>query len=318
MIARADVARLCERAPTPESPVLSVYVDVDQSRAVNLNRGFRTAFESELRRLERAVDGRDGLHAAAEAVARRVDGYQPTARTLAMFADASAGLWWTGELRTSGRTAVRWEPTPYVRPLIEALDDHQRYGVVLVGKQRARLFTVFLDEIEEEREAIAAAEVRHKEASGTDHWRSQMHFQRQDEMHVQWHLGHVAAILAEVARERAFDRVVLAGPTETTSELVRLLPRPLADRVVGALRMPMEVAAAEVLHETLVLAGDVERAAERTRTDAVFERGTTGLERTLAALQQGRAWILVHAEGFESAGGECLRCGALFGPASGS
>src|SRR5207237_2605491 len=142
---------------------------------------------------------------------------------------------------------ARGEPTPYVGPLLEALDEHARYGVVLVDKERARIFTVFLGEIEEERAALAAAEVRHKNASGTDHWRSQMHFQRQQDLHVRWHLAHVAELLDDVARTYAFDRLVLAGPVETTAELGRLLPRPLRERVVGTARLPVDVSADEVL-----------------------------------------------------------------------
>jgi peptide subunit release factor 1 (eRF1) len=314
MISRADLDRLADHAPTPESPVLSVYLDVDQSRAVNLNREFEAALKTRLRTLEhRLVESeRDAFRADAAAVQRFVAGYRPRARTLVLFADDSAGLFWSGELRASLPTDVRWDPTPYVRPLLEVLDANERYGVVLVDKERARLFTVFLGEIEEEREALAAAEVRHKQASGTDHWRSQMHFQRQDEMHVHWHLRQVAELIEDVARVHAFDRLVLAGPVEATSELARLLPRPLGARVVGTLRLPADVPAETVLRETLEVAKRVEREAEETLVAQLLERGSTGLDATLAALQEGRLWILVHADGFASRGTECPRCHALF------
>lgn len=213
---------------------------------------------------------------------------------------------------------MRWEPTPYVRPLLEAFDDHERYGVVVVDKEHARIFTVFLGEIEEEREALAAAEVRHKDASGTDHWRSQMHFQRQDDMHVRWHLAQVAALLDDVARMHAFDRLVLAGPIEATSELGRLLSRPLADRVVATVRLPVDTPADEILARTVAVAAEAERATERTRVAQVLDRGARAIEATLEALQEGRLGLLVYAEGFESRGAECPRCRALFAATSDS
>jgi len=45
MISRAAVDSLLERPPSPGSPVLSVYLDVDQSRAANLNREFEAALQ---------------------------------------------------------------------------------------------------------------------------------------------------------------------------------------------------------------------------------------------------------------------------------
>src|SRR5438132_3601242 len=210
MISRAAVDLLRERSPTPGSPVLSVYLDVDQSRAANLKREFEAALKARLRAIEQrlAESEREVFRADAARVQRFVGDYQPHAKTLVVFADDSAGFFWSGELRAPLATDVRWELTPYLRPLAEVLDEHERYGIVLVDKERARIFTVFLGEIDEEREAIAAAEVRHKKASGTDHWRSQMHFQRQDDMHVHWHVRQVAELMEHIAREYGFDRLV--------------------------------------------------------------------------------------------------------------
>src|SRR5438105_7958700 len=242
MISRPDVERLCARPATPASPVLSVYLDVDQSRAANRNREFEAALRARLRTLEPSAAPSDqgAFRADGARVQRFVAGYAPHAATLVMFADDSADFFWSGELGTTLASDARWEPTPYVRPLLEALDEHAGYGVVLVDKERARVFTVFLGEIREEGEALAAAEVRHKNASGTDHLRSQMNFQRQDDVHVRWHLAQVADLLDDVARAHGFDRLVIAGPVEATSELGRLLPQPLRERVVGTVRLPID------------------------------------------------------------------------------
>jgi peptide chain release factor subunit 1 len=314
MISRADVERLRVRDPIPGSPVLSVYLDVDQARAANLNRRFAAGLKARLRTVAQqlAESEREAFRADAARVQAFVADYEPHAKTLVIFADDSAGLFWSGELRAALPTDVRWDARPHLRPLLEALDQHPRYGVALVDKERARIFTVFLREIEEAREALAAAEVRHKKSSGTDHLRSQMHFQRQDDMHVRWHVQQVGELLEEVAREQGFDRLVLAGPVEATSELARALPRPLAERVVGTVRIPFAAAADQVLRDTLELTQRVERDAEQARIAQLMERGTIGLDATLSALQEGRVWIVLHADGFESRGTECPRCGALF------
>src|SRR5262245_51588770 len=74
MISRSDVDRLRERAPTRDSPVLSVYLDVDQSRAANRNREFESALRARLRVLEQPLDepARAEFHADAAHVQRFV------------------------------------------------------------------------------------------------------------------------------------------------------------------------------------------------------------------------------------------------------
>jgi peptide chain release factor subunit 1 len=314
MISPGDVARLRERAPTPDSPVLSVYLDVDQSRAVNLNRQFVTALRARLRALEQPMLGveRETLRADVARVLRFLDEYQPGAKTLVAFADASADFFWWAELHAAVPPDVRWEPTPNVGPLLEAFSAHPRYAVVLADKAQARLLTVALGEIEEEREALAAAEVRHKNASGTDHWRSQMHFQRQDDIHVHWHLRRVCEVLQDLARTRAVDHVVLAGPAEMTAELARLLPRPLADRVAGTLRLPIDASRDRLLQEMTALGARLAQEREAARLAQLLDRGAVGLDATLSALQERRVRMLFRAEGFEARGGECERCQALF------
>lgn len=314
MISRAAVDDLRARPPTPESPVLSVYLDVDQSQPASRNRHFEAALKTRLRGLEQQLveSERDLFRADAARVQRFVADYTPRARTLVLFADDSAHLLWSGEVQLSLPADARWEATPYLRPLLEALDEHQRYGIVLADKERARIFTVFLGEIEEEREAFAAWEIRHKKSSGSDHQRSDMHFQRQDDLHARWNLRHVAELMEQVARERAFDRLVLAGPVEATGELGRLLPHPLRERVIGTLRMQIDAPVGDVLRQTLEIAERAERQAENALVTQLFDRGAVGLEATLAALQQGRLMILVHADGVSARGRECPRCHALF------
>jgi hypothetical protein len=49
---------------------------------------------------------------------------------------------------------------PDLAPLLRLLDEHERYAVALVDKEKARLFSVFLGEIEVERQVEREAEER--------------------------------------------------------------------------------------------------------------------------------------------------------------
>ncbi len=150
----------------------------------------------------------------------------------------------------------------YIRPLLEATDKYERFGVVLTDKTQARFFVVFLGEIEEEFEAFAPAEVKHVKTTGTDHIWSQKRIQRKAEVHARWHLKQVAEELDRLVDYHALDRLILAGPMEATTELSRLLPKRVRSRLAGTISLPIEASAHEVLQEALKIEQTIERSRE--------------------------------------------------------
>jgi peptide chain release factor subunit 1 len=67
--------------------------------------------------------------------------YRDLKRGLAIFCDASDNLFWHRELNVRLRNGARWNETPYARPLLELLDEYERYCVVLTDRKQARFFT---------------------------------------------------------------------------------------------------------------------------------------------------------------------------------
>ncbi len=321
MITRSDIDTLLAREPTPGSPVLSAYLDVDQARPANLNRGFEVALDNMLRSLERQLAQTPFLREFERDAARVrtfVGEYVPSAQSLCIFCDESEHFLWWRELRVRLRNDVFWSDTPFVRPLLDALDEHERYGVILTDRARARLFTVFLGEIAEHTGVFAARDVHRVKSIGTDRLWSHQQFQRKADMHALWHLKCVARETDRLFTEYAFDRLVLAGPTEATAELRRLLPKRLRTRIVAELPLPIDAGPSDVLNALLPVIQHVERAYEHELVESLIasasknERAVIGLDDTLAFVQEGRVWQLVHAEGIQSEGWECEHCAALF------
>jgi len=320
VFSRAELEALLERKPVEGSPVLSVYLDVDLSRPENLNRGFETSLANLLRSLERGIEGRrekEEFGQDAQRVRRFVAGYTPHGTGLAIFCDESAGLFWSRELHVPIRSDARWSPAPHIRPLLELLDEHDRYGVILTDRVRSRLFTVFLGEIEEHREAFAALDVHHTKTTGTDRIWSQSHLQRKADTHARGHLKTVADLMERLRDQHRFDRLVLAGAPEATSELEKLLSKPLRERLVAIVPLPVEASPAEVLRETRRLEVEAERREEERLVDELVtistknDRAVTGIEPTLRALREGRVRRLVYAEGMSLQGRRCRACSAL-------
>jgi peptide subunit release factor 1 (eRF1) len=152
---------------------------------------------------------------------------------------------------------------------------------------------------------------------------SEKRLQRKVATHTTWHLKEVADALDRMADNHKFDRLVLAGPVEATSELQHLLSKRLAVRVVARIPLAVEASEADVLSRTL----EVERQVERQAEDQLIESLVAGdpghpvafgFEDTLRALQEGRIWKLVIPSALRKSGGQCSKCFTLFVKSTGS
>ena len=300
--------------------VLSVYLDVDQSNAANLNRGFEASFESRIKEIgrtfEEEYEQRDFNACAAEA-RKVVSAYEPRARGLVMFT-RSTGSIWMRELNVPITTEICWGTTAHVKQFLEALDEFETYAVVLTDSARSRIFTVKLGAIEKHAEIHAIAGTRHIKAAGTDHLYSQSHLQRKADEHALSHLKRVVELLEHVSRSNGFARLVLAGATESTSELFRHLPKSMRSKVVASATLAANAPESEILEEVLFIARKAERRLETEKADVLItasakrHSAVTQLANTLAALNEKRVRELVYSEGFTVRGGTCDQCRVAF------
>ncbi len=319
LLSQSDVEAITEREPRAGSAVLSVYLDTDQSQAVNLKRGFEVVFKDMLRKVELPEEKsiQQEFKEDAALVLRFLNDYRDTRRALVVFCDASESFFWVRDLAINVRNILRWNERPFVRPLLELIDEHERYGLVLADRNKARLFTIFLGEIEEHKEAFAQADVKHIKTSGTDHLRSQMQIQRKADLHALWHLKAVSKTISRLAQKRSFDRLILGGPVEATNELFGLLSEALRARVVSRVALPVKANTEQVLGETLKIEAEVERQREVDLVESLIraarkkEKAVLGLEETLLALHEMRLWQLVFSESFDAKAGQCTNCQSL-------
>ena len=299
--------------------VLSAYLNLAPQHQVQ--RTYQTVFKDLTHELRERLD--EPRCAALEAEGARVgewlDRYPPVGLGLAIFACTPAGLSETFNLHVPVRNRLVFEATPYVGPLLDLLDEYERYAVALVDKEKARFFSVFLGEIEEHDDFKDFVPGKHDQGGV-----SQANFQRHHEAHVFRHLKRTADYLANAYRQRPFDRLILAGPEEATSELRRMLPRALASRVVALIPAETFAGTQEILERTLEIERQVERTAEDRMlselvdTAAAGGLATVGVDRTLEALFLGEVRTLVIADGARSEGSECPNCGRLTAGAPGA
>jgi peptide subunit release factor 1 (eRF1) len=242
----------------------------------------------------------------------RPEASAPRGKGLALVSCGPRGLWQVHWLPGRVQDHLAFESRPDIAPLLELEDEYERYAVALVDKAKARLFTVFQGEIEESEALEDFVPPKHDQGG-----LSQANFQRHHEAHVYRQIKDVAQALARLFRRRSFDRLILAGPEEPTSELRRLLPRALAGRLVAVIPAEPFATPAEILEKTLEVERRVEREVESRLLDELLERAgaggraSCGLASTLEALWLGDVQTLVVAEGHQVVGSECSNCGRL-------
>src|SRR5882762_4942323 len=96
LLSRADLDELIKRGAKPGSPVLSVYLDTDQSREINIERGFEVVLKDMLRESRQKLDkeAQSEFEADAELIRQFVAEYRDVKRGLIVFCDASEKLFW--------------------------------------------------------------------------------------------------------------------------------------------------------------------------------------------------------------------------------
>jgi peptide subunit release factor 1 (eRF1) len=322
MIGKEEVRRIKESLKDLKTPALSLYLDINPAKPDNAGRAYALRAKDAMKAL--AVP-----EALAEKVLELLKHEVIQAKTLALFADQERLELFplqvelplvravktafvdekTSRLLTDGALAHYGEP--FLLPLVYALDEYERYGVIYVDQERWRVFEVFLGEIAEVKDAFLALD--------TEAWRRLS----LDAPGRRFNLGGIArggagqdlfakrlaaweerfykALAHELVRhveERGFTRLLLMGPEEHTKLFLGYLPKRLKEKVVAELpSLPHPGASpGEVLKRLEPVLEEVERQAEvrlLEELEEAYPKAAFGPE-VLARVQEGRVelWVL--------------------------
>jgi peptide chain release factor subunit 1 len=301
--------------------VLSVYLNVDQSRESNLNHGYFVALREMFRSMESKIlpgqERQDFLQQAAM-FQSFVSNHQPTAQSMVYFSDGTSkplGCW---NLHMSLRNHVDWGVQPYLRPLAEALDEGQPYLVVLADRHQGRILRIAQGEAEMHFSTVSEANVKHSKKPGSDHIRSQMNFQRKAEIHAHWHLKEVMEFADRLFDSHPYHYLILGGPSEVVGYMQRLLSKRLSNIAADPVALPFNADPALVLETTARVISETLRKeevflVEKIKVAASKQAGAiVGLTEILKAFDRDMIWHLVYGEAMVLPGKQCPSCKRLF------
>jgi peptide chain release factor subunit 1 len=296
-----------------DAPVTSLYLDVDGRRRIRA-RDYELVLERMVRsvREEDHQESRGSVYADLKRIEEHVKGGldRSKVRGLAVFSCSAHAFWEVVELAVPVRDRLVINHTPYVRELEAVVAQHERFAVLLVDRQRARLFLFHQGELLDKQEQFDLLP-RHDDDGGqlgkdqvAGHTAAAAHR----------HVRRAAAAAFALHQKPGFDHLVLGGPEEITAELERELHPYLRERIASRIHLPMHAADDEIR----AAAEDVEAGVERAREAAIVDRlrqavgsrtgGVAGLDGVLEALVARRVDTLVVSEGFEAPGWRCRSC----------
>jgi hypothetical protein len=229
---------------------LSVYMPV---RAEGYDqRHYNIEFGELRRRYEDRLDDeeRDVMERELNRLREHLEVVRPAGcPAMAGFGDEPAGL--LELIKLPAETEARLEVGPLLlMPIERQLEQFPPALIMVVDKEKAKLFAAILDDVHPIKE-LKGAEVKHHKAGGT----SALSNQRKADNRVKANLERVLETIERQMQTGLYKRLFVAGPEEARAELERLLPPPLKRMLSGHISASLDSATLQhELREQLVLA----------------------------------------------------------------
>jgi peptide chain release factor subunit 1 len=235
---------------------------------------------------------------------------------LAILSSQEKKFWREFHLSLPIKNEIIVDNTPYIKPLLDILDNYQRYAILLVGKDSARLFIIHLGEIEEYTE-IHTEGVPGKHKKGGWFSLSEKSYERHIDYHVELHFKDVIKHLEQFMSREYVGRLVIGGSEEAVIKIKSMLPNKLADKVIGIFQAEMFANSKEILKKADPLLRSFEKKKDEETVDDLVtktmknENAVIGIEDVLHTLQEGRIMKLLFLKDFKKSGLTCKNCGFL-------
>lgn len=304
-----DAVRTLAAFKGKDAPVVSVYLDVDGRRSPR-QRDCERSLERMLR--SAPIDAHpsisEDLRAIEAHVRAGVD--RSHTRALAMFSCSINGFWQSWHLAVGVRNQLVVNHTPHVRQLEAIVDTNERFGVLVVDRQRARMFVFEQGELVE-RDELFDRLPRHDDDGGE--W-DRDHVRDHTAAHAHAHVRRAAQVTFAVFTERPFGHLILGAPADLLPEVERELHSYLRGRIAARISLSTAAPDAEIRRAAMDVEERIERDRHATLVNRLRERisagsgAVAGLEPVLAALNERRVETLLVSEDFIAPGWHCPGC----------
>lgn len=309
MLTESDLQELLDFKA--QHPVLSIYLNTDPSL------GSAEVYKLKLRSMLKEVDLPQDTEAIEDYFSHD---YSWQGRSVAVFSCAPDDFLRAYPIAIPVRSRVRVSDRPHVKPLADLLDSYGGYGVVLVDKQGARLFSFHLGALKEQEGVLGESVRRTKHGGGSKAVGRRGGEAGQSNLNEEVtgrNMKEAAEFAAHFFNENNIRRVLIGGTEDNIAAFRSYLPKAWQSLIVGTFSIGMTASHGEVLERALKVGKAAElkqevRLVEQIITSAAKgHAGVVGLDETLQAVHEGRAQTLIIQEGFRQPGYRCQGCDYL-------
>ncbi len=290
--------------------VLSIYLNTDPTEVS------AEAAKIQLRNLIKSVDLPDDTAVIDQFVNHE---YDWSAKGLILFSNQSANYFKTFQLGLPVPTRIYTGENPVLRPLVSLLDYFSNWGIVLVDKQGARLFSFNLGELEEA-EPVVGEEIKHfKHGAGGALFgrKSSLEPSGKVDSTIDRNIKDSVDRAIALFTRKQIRRIMVGGTDENISRFKNYLPKAWQSLLVSVFSMDMTANAADIIHQATLEAYIFQTKINQTLVEQAITQaakgsnGVTGLIDTLNAIHEGRVRTVLVLQDFDQAGYRCLGCGFL-------
>jgi peptide subunit release factor 1 (eRF1) len=246
--------------------------------------------------------------------------YDWSGRSVAVFSCAAEDFFRAHPIAVSIRSRVRINTRPHVKPLVDLVDSYGGYGVAIIDKQGARLFSFHLGELEEQEGILGESVRRIKHGGGSQAAGRRSGNIRQNghpEGITERNMKDSAEFASHFFAENDVRRVLIGGTDDNITQFLNHLPKTWQSIIVGTFPISMNASHAEVMEKAM----EIGKKAEQEREDRLLQAaitgaakekgGVMGLADTLQMIHEGRVQTLLITQGYREAGYRCKSCGYL-------
>ncbi|MGB3543982.1 Vms1/Ankzf1 family peptidyl-tRNA hydrolase [Rubrivirga sp.] len=225
---------------------------------------------------------------------------------------------WAGDVRRAYElpervgTTVWMGDAPYLRPAYELIEEHETYAAVVLDNDRAKIYLVSADEVDER--GRVRGDIKNSVKKGG--W-SQKRYARRRDKQIEAYATEIADGLSDLEAERSFSRIVLVGSDEPVRAVTEALRQDLRDKLVGSKSVDGNADDSDALEAAAELAVEGEREAEQSLWVQIREQGmgpglaAFGATSVLEALTHARAEAVLVDREAEIKGTKCRTCEAV-------
>ena len=302
---------------------MSFYLDTDKSRQTK--KEIAVSFKNLLSESRTRLESLDLSRVRKESLLQDLDkigrfGTQSlpawNAAGLAVFSCTGAKFWEELALPRAPRNHFIFDRSLYVRPLTAMLDEYRRICALLLTRQEARWYKVFMGEISllDGLKSDVPSRVREGGWQGYESKRIERHI----DAHLHDHFKKASLKTFDLFKKNQFDWLFLGCKEEYRSDFEPLLHPYLKERLKGWLKTDSNNTEDKILKQALEMERKLkveEEAALAQTLVSELEKGgraVSGMKEVLRKLNTWEVQSLVLSRNFAAEGTDCPKCHFLY------